>query len=166
MLGFGYTWIMDSKTTLRDAILYFADFDHCRQFMMELRWPDGKIACPECGSERVAWLAKPRVWKCYAGHPKPTFSLKTGTIFEDSPLPLEKWLPTAWLIINCKNGISSYEVHRGLGVTQKTAWFMLHRIRLAMQDGTFNKLGGEVAVDETFIGGKAGTCTKTSGPQR
>src|SRR5580658_344969 len=146
---------MDSKTTLRDAILYFADFEHCRQFMMELRWPDGKVTCPECGSERVGWCAKPRVWKCYVGHPKPTFSLKTGTIFEDSPLPLEKWLPTAWLIINCKNGISSYEVHRGLGVTQKTAWFMLHRIRLAMQDGTFNKLGGEVEVDETFIGGKA-----------
>jgi transposase-like protein len=146
---------MDSKTTLRDAILYFADFEHCRKFMMELRWPDGTVKCPECGSERVAWLAKPRVWKCYVGHLKPTFSLKTGTIFEDSPLPLEKWIPTAWLIINCKNGVSSYEIHRGLGVTQKTAWFMLHRIRLAMQDGTFNKLGGEVEVDETFIGGKA-----------
>jgi len=146
---------MDSKTTLRDAILYFADFEHCRQFMMELRWPDGVVKCPHCGSERVTWLAKARVWKCYVGHPMPRFSLKTGTIFEDSPLPLEKWLPTAWLIINCKNGISSYEVHRGLGVTQKTAWFMLHRIRLAMQDGTFNKLGGEVEVDETFIGGKA-----------
>src|ERR1039458_2132150 len=93
---------MDSKTTLRDAILYFADFEHCRQFMIELRWPDGKVICPECGSERVAWLAKPRVWKCYIGHPRPTFSLKTKTIFEDSPLPLEKWLPTAWLIINYK----------------------------------------------------------------
>jgi transposase-like protein len=146
---------MDSKTTLRDAILYFADFEHCRQFMMELRWPDGVVKCPHCGSERVTWLAKARVWKCYGNHPQPRFSLKTGTIFEDSPLPLEKWLPTAWLLINCKNGISSYEVHRGLGVTQKTAWFMLHRIRLAMQDGNFNKLGGEVEVDETFIGGKA-----------
>ena len=146
---------MDSKTTLRDAIRYFADFEHCRQFMVELRWPDGVVKCPHCGSERVTWLAKARVWKCYANHPMPRFSLKTGTIFEDSPIPLEKWLPTAWLIINCKNGISSYEVHRGLGVTQKTAWFMLHRIRLAMQDETFNKLGGEVEVDETFIGGKA-----------
>src|SRR5580692_6979998 len=146
---------MDIKTTLRDAILYFADFEHCRQFMMELRWPDGVVKCPHCGSARVTWLAKARVWKCYANHPMPRFSLKTGTIFEDSPLPLEKWLPTAWLIINCKNGISSYEVHRGLGVTQKTAWFMLHRIRLAMQDGSFNKLGGEVEVDETFIGGNA-----------
>jgi transposase-like protein len=146
---------MDSKTTLRDAILYFADFEHCRQFMMELRWPDGVVKCPHCGSERVTWLAKARVWKCYGNHPQPRFSLKTGTIFEDSPISLEKWLPATWLVTNCKNGISSYEVHRGLGVTQKTAWFMLHRIRLAMQDGNFNKLGGEVEVDETFIGGKA-----------
>lgn len=146
---------MDSKTTLRQAILYFADFEHCRQFMIELRWPDDEVKCPECGSEKVTWLAKARVWKCYATHPKPRFSLKTGTIFEDSPLPLEKWLPAAWILINCKNGISSYELHRDLGVTQKTAWFMLHRIRLAMQSETFNKLGGEVEVDETFIGGKA-----------
>jgi transposase-like protein len=110
---------------------------------------------PECGSERVGWIAKSRIWKCYVGHLKPTFSLKTGTIFEDSPVPLEKWLPAAWLVINCKNGVSSYEVSRDLHVTQKTAWFMLHRIRLAMQSKTFNKLGGEVEVDETFIGGKA-----------
>jgi transposase-like protein len=146
---------MDSKTSLRQAILYFADFEHCRQFMMELRWPDGKVACPHCGSERVTWLAKARVWKCYGNHPSPRFSLKTGTIFEDSPLPLEKWLPAVWLLTNCKNGISSYEVHRDLGVCQKTAWFMLHRIRLAIQSKTFNKLGGEVEIDETFIGGKA-----------
>jgi len=146
---------MDSKTTLRDAILYFADFEHCCQFMIELRWPEGVVKCPQCGSDRVTWLAKQRVWKCYTGHPMPRFSLKTGTIFEDSPVALEKWLPTAWIIITCKNGISSYEVHRRLGVTQKTAWFMLHRIRLAMQDRTFNKLGGAVEVDETFIGGKA-----------
>jgi transposase-like protein len=146
---------MDSKTTLRDAILYFADFEHCRRFMIELRWPDGVVKCPHCGSDHVTWLANARVWKCYANHPMPRFSLKTGTIFEDSPLPLEKWLPTAWLIINCKNGISSYEVHRGLGVTQKTAWFMLHRIRLAIQNGDFSKLSGEVEADETYIGGKA-----------
>jgi transposase-like protein len=146
---------MDSKTSLRQAILYFANFEHCRQFMIELRWPDGKIACSHCGSEKVTWLAKARVWKCYGNHPSPRFSLKTGTIFEDSPIPLEKWLPAVWLLTNCKNGISSYEVHRDLGVTQKTAWFMLHRIRLAMQSKTFNKLGGEVEVDETFIGGKS-----------
>jgi transposase-like protein len=103
----------------------------------------------------VTWLAKARVWKCYAKHERPTFTLKTGTIFEDSPIQLEKWLTAAWLIISCKNGISSYEIHRGIGVTQKTAWFMLHRIRLAMQETGFNKLAGVVEADETFVGGKA-----------
>lgn len=146
---------MDTKRTLRDAILYFAEFENCRRFMTELRWPDGVVKCPTCGATKLTWLAKQRVWKCYAKHPKPTFSLKTGTIFEDSPIALEKWLPAAWLLINCKNGISSYELSRDLGVTQKSCWFMLHRIRLAMQSGTFNKLGGEVEIDETFIGGKA-----------
>ncbi len=146
---------METATTLRDAIIWFADFEHCRQFMMELRWPDGVVKCPVCGAEKLTWLEKQRVWKCYAKHERPTFSLKTGTIFEDSPIPLEKWLCAAWLIVSCKNGISSYEIHRGLGVTQKTAWFMLHRVRLAMQEGGFNKLSGEVEIDETFIGGKA-----------
>jgi transposase-like protein len=147
---------MSKHATLRDAILYFADFEHCKQFMVELRWGvDGKVKCPVCESEKVTYLAKNRVWKCYTGHPRPKFSLKTGTIFEDSPIPLEKWLPAVWMLLNCKNGISSWELHRALGVTQKTAWFMLHRIRLAMQSKTFNKLGGEVEVDETFIGGKA-----------
>jgi transposase-like protein len=146
---------METPDTLRDAILWFSDFEHCRQFMASLRWADGIVKCPQCGSGHVTYLAKNRIWKCYAKHERPTFSLKTGTIFEDSPIPLEKWLTAAWLIISCKNGISSYEIHRGLGVTQKTAWFMLHRIRLAMQEGGFNKLGGEVEIDETFIGGKA-----------
>jgi transposase-like protein len=145
---------MESPATLQTAILWFADFEHCRQFMVEMRWPDGKVTCPHCGSEKVSWLAKARVWKCYAKHERPTFTLKTGTIFEDSPIQLEKWLTAAWLIISCKNGISSYEIHRGLGVTQKTAWFMLHRIRLAMQEGGFNKLSGTVEADETFVGGK------------
>jgi transposase-like protein len=146
---------MSAHASLRDAILYFSEFDHCREFMMELRWPDGKVKCPECGSEKVCYLAKNRLWKCYAKHPKPRFTLKTGTIFEDSPIALEKWLPAVWMLLNCKNGISSWELHRALGVTQKTAWFMLHRIRLAAQNKTFNKLAGEVEVDETFIGGKA-----------
>jgi len=137
-------------------MLYFSEFEHCKEFMTELRWPDGKVKCPQCGSEKVTWLVKPRVWKCYGKHPRPTFTLKTGTIFEDSPIGLEKWLPCAWLLINCKNGISSYEVSRDLGVTQKTAWFMLHRVRLAMQDDlSGGMMGGEVEVDETFIGGKA-----------
>lgn len=143
-----------APTTLHQAILWFADFEHCRQFMTELRWADG-VKCPHCGSDNVTWLAKARVWKCYAKHARPTFTLKTGTIFEDSPIPLEKWLCTAWLLISCKNGISSYEISRGLGVTQKTAWFMLHRIRLAMRESGFAKLSGEIEIDETFIGGKA-----------
>jgi transposase-like protein len=146
---------METPNTLRDAIIWFADFEHCRDFMIALRWPDGVVKCPRCGAEKVTYLAKQRVWKCYAKHSSPTFTLKTGTIFEDSPISLEKWLPAAWLIVGAKNGISSYEIHRGLGVTQKTAWFMLHRIRLAMQDGGFNMLAGEIEVDETFIGAKA-----------
>ena len=141
--------------TLLEAIRYFSDYENCRQFMMDLRWPDGKVTCPQCGSDHVAYLAKARVWKCYIKHLKQKFSLKTGTIFEDSPLGLDKWLAAVWLIVNCKNGISSYEIGRDLGVTQKSAWFMGHRIRLALHAGSFDKLSGEVEVDETFIGGKA-----------
>src|SRR5260370_33951490 len=146
---------METPDSLREAILYFDDFEHCKAFMVELRWSDGNIACPRCGSNNIFWIAKERVWKCYSKHPLAKFSLKTGTIFEDSPIPLQKWLPATWLIINCKNGISSYEIGRGLEITQKSAWFMLHRIRLAMQSGTFTKLSGEVEADESFIGGKA-----------
>src|ERR1043166_6935493 len=149
--------ITDSPpTTLRQAIIYFADPETCRQFMTELRVPDGKGTCPSCGSDNVKWLPNARLFKCFVKHPRQKFSLKVGTIFEDSPIPLEKWLPAVWLIVNCKNGVSSWEIHRALGVTQKTAWFMLHRIRLAMQDEQAGgKLSGEVEVDETFIGGKA-----------
>jgi len=107
----------ETHATLRNAILYFAEFKNCRQFMIELRWPGGKIACPVCGATKVTWLEKPRVWKCYASHPKLRFSLKTGTIFEDSPIAFEKWLPAVWMLLNCKNGISSYEIARALGVT-------------------------------------------------
>ncbi|MGA7234290.1 MAG: IS1595 family transposase [Bryobacteraceae bacterium] len=145
---------MDTPT-LRDAILFFSEFENCKMYMVSLRWPDGKVRCPVCNSEKVCYLAKNRLWKCYTPHPKPRFTLKTGTIFEDSPIPLEKWLPTVWLILNCKNGVSSYEIHRGIGVTQKTAWFMLHRIRLAMQAGSFRKFSGTVEADETYVGGKA-----------
>ena len=122
--------------------------------MTELRWPDGKVQCPHCGSENVKYLENARLFKCFEKHDRQKFSLKVGTIFEDSPIGLEKWLPAMWLAVNCKNGISSYEVHRALGVTQKTAWFMLQRIRLAMQESG-GKLCGEIEVDETFIGGKA-----------
>ena len=141
--------------TLLDAVKFFSDYENCRSFMVEARWPDGKVKCPTCGSEHVTYMQKTRRWKCYSKHARPQFTLKVGTIFEDSPISLEKWLPTVWLLANCKNGISSYEVARALGLTQKTAWFMLHRVRLAMRTTVFGKPGGEVEVDETFIGGKA-----------
>ncbi len=143
--------------TLQDAILYFSDFDHCRQFMASVRWLDDVVRCPHCGSERVTYLEKARLYKCNEKHAKAKFSLKVGTVFEDSPIPLEKWLPAVWMLCNDKNGVSSYEIHRALGVTQKSAWFMLHRIRLAMQTGSFMKMGGPgstIEMDETFIGGK------------
>jgi transposase-like protein len=152
---------METPQSLREAIVHFDDAENCRQFMMLLRWPDGVVKCPKCDSTHVFYIDKERVWKCYGKHEKAKFSLKTGTIFEDSPIAPKKWLPTAWLIIGAKNGISSCEVARALKVTQKTAWFMLHRIRLAMQSGTFNKLCGEVEVDESFIGGKARNMHKT-----
>ena len=146
---------MESIKTLQEAVIHFADYDNCYKMMVELRWPDGKVKCPHCGSEKVTYLAKNRVWKCYTGHAQPTFSLKTGTVFEESRLGLDKWLPALWLVVNCKNGISSCELARDLGVTQKTAWFMAHRLRFALTDGGFGLLSGEVEADETFIGGKA-----------
>jgi len=141
--------------TLQEAIVHFADYANCHAAMMAVRWPSGVVCCPRCGSERVTYLANARVWKCYEKHPLAKFSLKVGTIFEDSPLSLSKWLPALWLLTNCKNGISSYELARALGVTQKTGWFMLSRLRLALQSKHGGKLGGDVEVDETFIGGKA-----------
>jgi len=156
---------MKGPKTLQEAIRYFADFDNCREFMIAVRWPDGKARCPACDSEKVTYLAKARLYRCYGDHPKQKFSLKVGTVFEDSPIALEKWLPAVWLLVNCRNGVSSYEIHRALGVTQKSAWFMLHRIRLAMQSKSFAKMGGgmdsEVEIDETFIGGKVGNMHST-----
>lgn len=140
--------------TLVEAIRQFSDPDVCLDFMVQLRWPDG-VACPTCASEDVRFIPTRRLWECKTKHPKRQFSVKVGTIFEDSPIALDKWLTTIWLIANAKNGISSYEVAKAIGVTQKTAWFMLHRIRLAMQDGGFGPFNGHVEVDETFIGGKA-----------
>ncbi len=141
--------------TLVDAVRYFADPDVCLAFLADLRWPDGNVTCPTCESQHVTFLRNQRRWKCYEKHPRPQFSIKVGTIFEDSPIGLEKWLPAVWMIVNDKNGISSYEVARALGITQKSAWFMMHRIRVAMQRGGFDKLAGDVEVDETFIGGKS-----------
>ena len=140
--------------TLLDAVKYFADPDVAHAFVAALRWPNGTVHCPRCAGERLSYLSGRRVWKCLDC--KKQFSVKVGTIFEDSPLPLSKWLPAMWMLVNSKNGISSYELHRAIGVTQKTAWFMLHRIRLAMQHRSFSgPFGGHVEVDETFIGGKA-----------
>lgn len=144
---------MKAPKTLQDAILYFADADNCLKYMVDHRWPNG-VACPTCGRTDVKWLANQRKWQCKSVHAKRQFSAKVGTIFEDSPLGLEKWLPAVWMIASAKNGISSYEIHRSLGVTQKTAWFMLHRIREAMKNGSMMKMGGPVEVDETFVGGK------------
>jgi transposase-like protein len=142
----------DTPETLVEAIRYFSDPDTCLNFMIPLRWPEG-ISCPHCQCVEHSFISTRRVWKCKEC--KKQFSIKVGTIMEDSPLGLDKWLTAIWLIANAKNGISSWEVHRAIGVTQKSAWFLLHRIRLAMQTGTFGKLSGEVEVDETFIGGKA-----------
>src|SRR6266404_3123005 len=139
--------------TLIDAIKYFANAHTSLQFVASIRWPDGKVCCPSCGKSNVAFLATRRIWKCRDC--KRQFSVKVGTIFEDSALGLDKWLPAFWMIINAKNGVSSCEMARSLGVTQKTAWFMLHRIRLAVQDGSICNFAGNVEVDETFIGGKA-----------
>jgi transposase-like protein len=149
---------MSSQTqprTLLEAITYFADPLNCFNFMVERRWPTGEITCPTCGGGHLRFDRKRMIWHCNEKHPGRQFSLKVGTIFEDSPIGLDKWLPTVWMIANMKNGVSSHEIARSLGVTQKTAWFMLHRIRLAMQDEDGGKLSGVVEVDETYIGAKA-----------
>ncbi|MEP7355224.1 MAG: IS1595 family transposase [Acidobacteriota bacterium] len=147
---------MEAPKTLQEAIIYFAEFENCKSFLTSLLWADGKVKCPTCGAEKVTYLASARLWKCYGGHPKAKFSLKTGTIMEDSAISLDKWLVAMWLIVTCKNGISSCEIARDLGITQKSAWHLAHRIRFALHNGSFDKmLSGEVEVDETFIGGKA-----------
>jgi transposase-like protein len=139
-------------TSLIEAIRYFSDLDVCTDYVAKLRWPDGPF-CPACGCTEYSYLTTRRIWKCKAC--KKQYSVKLGTIFEESRLGLDKWLPAVWLAANTKNGISSHELARSLGITQKSAWFMLHRIRLAMQSKTFERLSGEVEIDETFIGGKA-----------
>ena len=147
---------MKEPKSLQEAILHFADFENCKSFMVGLRWPaDGVVKCPRCGSEKVFWIDKERMWKCYGKHDHAKFSLKTGTVMEDSPIGIDKWLAALWLIVNCKNGISSCEMAKDLAITQKSAWFLNHRIRYALHEGSFGKLSGEVEVDETFIGGKA-----------
>jgi transposase-like protein len=139
---------MSEPKSLQEAILYFANPDNCIDYLALRRWPDGKVTCPGCGSKKVSFNPKRRTWKCSSHHSRREFSIKVGTIFEDSAIGLDKWLTATWMLTNCKNGVSSYEIARDLNVTQKTAWFMLHRIRLALQDESFGgKLGGAVEVD-------------------
>ena len=149
---------MDAPNTLQEAIVYFSDPDRAFEYAKKFRWPDGNVVCPRCGKAKHSFIKTRRVWFCYEC--KKQFSLKLGTVFEDSALGLDKWMTGYWMLVNCKNGISSMELHRTLGITQKAAWFMLQRLRLALQDDFFGKRLGsgpnsEVEVDETFIGGKA-----------
>ena len=147
---------MKSPVTLQQAIIYFSDPDRAFEYARNLRWPDGKVSCPRCGSERHAFVKTRRIWECYGC--KRQFSIKVGTIMEDSALGLDRWMMTAWMIATCKNGVSSYEIARNIGVTQKSAWFMLHRLREAMKGGLMlkTKLGGNgpIEVDETHVGPK------------
>jgi transposase-like protein len=140
--------------TLLEAIRYYSDLDICQQELAEARWPNG-VECPTCGRKDVSYLPNQRRWQCKTKHARRQFSVKVGTIFEDSAVGLDKWFAAMWMIAAAKNGISSHEIARAIGVTQKTAWFMLHRIRLAMQTKSFDKIKGEVEVDETYIGGRA-----------
>jgi transposase-like protein len=148
---------MKTPRTLQQAIVYFSDPDRAFDYAKRLRWPDGKVVCPRCGSEKNYFVKTRKLWLCRGCDKQ--FTIKVATIFEDSPLTLDKWMTAFWMLCNCKNGVSSMEIHRTLGITQKSAWFMLQRLRLAMQDDFYGKkLGGkgrEVEVDETFIGGKA-----------
>jgi transposase-like protein len=146
---------MDTIKTLQEAIVYFSNPDNCVTYLSAKRWKDGIVRCPNCESKEVKYLATRRVWQCKTRHTKSQFSIKVGSIYEDSAIGLDKWLTATWMVVNCKNGVSSHEIARSIGVTQKSAWFMLHRIRLSMQDQGGNKLSGQVEVDETFIGGKA-----------
>src|SRR5438552_8637801 len=141
-------------TTLIQAVRYFSDRDIATDFFAAMRWPNG-VCCPHCGSSAVVYLKNQRRWQCREKHPRRQFSAKVGTIFEDSPLGLDKWFVAVWCITNAKNGISSCELARALGITQKSAWFMLHRVRHAMHVGSFEKFCGTIESDETFVGGKA-----------
>lgn len=145
----------DTPKTLLEAVRYFADPKVCFEQMIKAKWPDNHITCPKCGCDRVGVITSRSMLQCKSAECRKQFSVKVGTIFEDSPLGLDKWFVAVWCIANAKNGISSYEVARALGVTQKTAWFMMHRVRSAMKTRSFKKLAGEVEVDETFIGGKS-----------
>jgi len=154
-------------TSLQEAIVYFSNPDNCIDYLAIRRWPNGKVTCPGCGSEKVSQFnPKRRTWKCGSHHPKREFSIKVGTIYEDSPIPLDKWLTATWMLTNCKNGVSSYEIARDVKVSQKAAWFMLQRIRLAMQDEFFGtKIGGPEQrwkLTKHSSAARRGTCTRRS----
>lgn len=153
---------LKTPKTLLECSRYFTDPEVCVEFLAALRWKDG-VVCPHCGGRQHSYLKTRRIWKCRGCEKQ--FSVKVGTVFEDSPIPLDKWMMVVWLVVNCKNGVSSWEIHRDLKVTQKTAWFMLHRVRLALRDGSIEKAGatgsGEVEVDETYIGGKVANMHKS-----
>lgn len=136
--------------SLLEAVRYFSDPDTCHNFAVSMRWPEG-VTCPRCGCGNVGFVATRRIWNCKGC--KKQFSFKVGTVLEDSPLGLDKWFVALWMLAGAKNGISSHELSRALGVTQKTAWFLLHRGRLILQTGSFEKMQGTVEVDESYIGG-------------
>ena len=147
---------LPAPKTLQQAVAFFSDAQKTFDYAVQMRWPDGKVTCPRCESTEHSFISTRRIWFCKGC--KKQFTVKVGTIFEDSALGMDKWMIATWMLVNCKNGISSYEIARALGVTQKSAWVMLQRIRLAMHNKDFVKLGGlgtEVEVDETFIGGAA-----------
>src|SRR5438093_2329692 len=146
---------MKTPKTLQEAIVFFSHKANCIAYLSLKRWPDGRIVCPTCGRDDASFMESQQTFQCKSRHAKRQFSIKVGTIFEDSPISIDKWLLATWMVTNCKNGVSSYEIHRDIGVTQKSAWFMLHRIRLAMQGDVVDTFGGEVEVDETYIGGLA-----------
>jgi len=146
--------------TLQEAILYFADPKNCREYLVARRWPNG-VECPRCGGKNVKFSEKFNRWQCGSHHELRQFTLKTGTIFNESPIGLDKWLLTMWQVINCKNGVSSYEIAKAIGVTQKSAWFMLHRLREVMHPASAPKLSGEIECDETFVGGKVSNMHKS-----
>jgi transposase-like protein len=142
-----------TPTTLVDAVKFFSDLNRCNEYMLQIKWPDGKIVCPKCGSDRIGKIETRKMLRCKDCRKQ--FSYRVGTIFEDSPLGLDLWFVAVWCVTNCKNGISSHELARSLGITQKSAWHMLHRIRLAMQDDAPGMLKGTVEADESFVGGKS-----------
>ena len=146
---------MNSPSTLQEAVIYFSDKDRAFNFFTNARWKGECPTCPSCGGDRIGFIKTRKKWQCKDKECRRQFTIKSGTIMEDSALGLDKWGVAMWLICNAKNGISSHELGRSLGITQKSAWFLLHRIRLAMQTGTFEKLSGHVEADETYIGGKA-----------